>query len=127
MLKKYNPESVHKPAGAYVHVAELSAPQRTLYLAGQGGRAPDGTRGATIEEQTEETWRNILRILSDADMGPEDIVRVTTYVIKAEHRDIVGAIRSKALGGVLVPGTFLVVSGFANPDMLIEIDVVAAR
>jgi enamine deaminase RidA (YjgF/YER057c/UK114 family) len=126
-LKTYNPATVHQPPAAYSHAVEVSPNARWLYLAGQGGFRLDGTRPEGIEAQAEQTWRNILSILKAAGMGPENIVRVTTYTTSGSFRDAIQAARVRALGAHRPAATFLVVSAFALPDMLIEVDIVAAK
>jgi enamine deaminase RidA (YjgF/YER057c/UK114 family) len=126
-MKTYNPATVHLPPSAYSHAIEVSPNARWLYLAGQGGFRLDGTRPEGIEAQAEQSWRNILSILKAADMGPQNIVRVTTYTTNASFRDAIQAARVRALGAHRPAATFLVVSAFALPDMLIEIDIVAAK
>ena len=37
-----------------------------------------------IAGQSELAWENVLRVLSEADMTVDDIVKVTQYLIRAE-------------------------------------------
>jgi enamine deaminase RidA (YjgF/YER057c/UK114 family) len=38
----------------------------------------------TIEAQAEACWRNIIAILADAGMGVQDLVKITTYLVRPE-------------------------------------------
>ena len=128
MFKSYQPDTVHKPTALYAHAIEVPANARTLYLAGQGGRSPEGVRPPDFDGQADQAWRNVLNILAAADMGPQDIVRVVTYATSAEYRDASGAARRRALGEDMRPvGSFVVVAALAMPDMLVEIEVTAAK
>ena len=127
MHKIYNPPTVHAPLAAYSHAVEVSPNARWLFLGGQVGWRPDGTHPEGFDEQAEQTWRNILNVLAAANMGAEDVVRVTTYVTNVSYRDAASAARKRALGSTRPAATFLVVEALAIPDMLIEVDVVAAK
>lgn len=57
----------------------MPADARWLWLAGQVGARPDGTVPEGFQEQHRQTWKNVLAILKEANMGVEDIVKVVVY------------------------------------------------
>nr|WP_276310004.1 Rid family hydrolase [Euzebya tangerina] len=48
------------------HAVEVSAPNRTVYVAGTMGLHPNGEAPADLDEQLRLVWSNIARILSAA-------------------------------------------------------------
>src|SRR5262245_10316668 len=82
--KIYNPATVAPPVGSYSHAIETPPNARWLTISGQVGVSPDGKVGASAAEQAEQIWKNILAILADAGMGPEDLVKVTTFLTRKE-------------------------------------------
>ncbi|HJM51024.1 MAG TPA: RidA family protein [Alphaproteobacteria bacterium] len=126
MNRIYNPEGVHTPVGNYHHGCEVPAGARWLMLAGQVGVKPDGTWAEGAAAQAEQACRNIVAILAEADMGPEDIVKLVTYPVGAEHIPAVRAARDEVLG-VAPPATLIVVPALAVPEALIEIEAIAAK
>ncbi|MCC6827335.1 MAG: RidA family protein [Novosphingobium sp.] len=131
-MKRYlNPPTVETPKGPYSQGLEIAPNARWVYVAGQGGSHPDGSMAETLEAQAEQALRNILHVLADAGMDADDIVRMTTYVVTDKRgMDLIIPIskaRAAVLGDARPTGTMVVVSGFALPQMLIEIDAVAAR
>ncbi len=76
--------------------------------------------------QLRHTWANIATILSNTGMKLTDIVHVTTYVTHPEHLPVHGGIRKEILGAHHPAATGLCVSALAAPEILCEIQVVAA-
>src|SRR5258708_39524913 len=98
MLKVHNPKSVAAPIGTYSHGIEAPPNARWLHVAGQIGGRPDGSVPATIEEQTEVGWHNILSVLADAGMGIGDVVKITSFLTRFEEFAEVAQGRSPYLG-----------------------------
>lgn len=111
---------------AYSSAVAIAAGTRTLYLSGQTGRRPDGDIPADAEEQCEQIWRRVLDLLHEQGLGPHDIVRIQGYVTGAAHLPAYQASRKRALQGHLPASTTVIVSGLVHPDLLVELDVIAA-
>ena len=127
MLKFHNPSTVVKPFSRYSQSVEAPANCRWLHISGQVGATPDGTILRGFDAQAKQCWANILAILADAGMGAEDIVKATIFVTSAEHVAASRAIRDAALKGAAPASTFLVVAALAHPDLVVEIEAVAAK
>ena len=122
-----NPEGVCPPFRNYVHSIEVPAGARWLVVSGQVGTLPDGTIPDGIEAQTEAAWRNVRTILEANGMGIGDIVMVTQYLTRVEDRDAHMAIRDRFLGDHVPTSTLLFVSALAQPEMVVEVEVKAAK
>ena len=127
MFKAMNPEGVCPPFRHYIHSIEVPPNARWLVVSGQVGTLPDGTIPDGIEAQTEAAWTNCVKILEANDMGVEDVVMVTQYLIRVEDRDAHMAIRNKFLGDHLPASTLLFVSALAQPEMVVEVEIKAAK
>ena len=128
-LKRYNPETVYQPVAAYCQNTEVPAGARWLVTAGQVGMAPDGTLIKDREEQITQTWKDVRAVVEAADMTCDDIVKLTIFMV-ADAADLLAhsrAARGEALGGATPGATLIYISGLADPDMIIEVDVVAAK
>jgi enamine deaminase RidA (YjgF/YER057c/UK114 family) len=127
-LKRFNPKKIAPPnSPSYHHGIEITPNMRWLVLAGQVGKNPDGTVPPSFEKQCENVWDNIFSILEEGGMGREDIVKLTVYLTRREDAQANRDIRAKKMGSVAPASTFLLVAGLAQPEFLIEIDVVAAK
>jgi enamine deaminase RidA (YjgF/YER057c/UK114 family) len=102
---RHTPTSVAAPFGPYSHAVEV----------------PE-----TIEAQAEACWRNIIAILADAGMGVEDLVKITTYLVRSEDVVAAGAARAKHFGDARPGSATIIVKALVNPALLIEIEAVAA-
>ena len=70
-------------------------------------------------------WKNIQHILASAHMTARNIIRVTSYLTKAEFAAKNQEARLRALGDRRVPTTAIVVSTL-DPNWLVEIEIIAA-
>jgi len=127
VLKLFNPKTGPAPNGPYSHGVIVPPNARWLYIAGQTGTRPDRSVPATVEEQTEVVWQNILAVLAEAGMGVADIVKVTSFLTRAEDYAKFAPVRAKYLGGHRPASTLLVVSALARPEFLVEVEAVAAK
>ena len=123
---RHTPASVAAPFGPYSHAIEVLEGSRLLYISGEVGVLPDGTVPETIEAQAEACWRNIIAILADAGMGIDDLVKITTYLVRPEDVAAAGAARAKHFGDARPGSATIIVKALVNPALLIEIEAVAA-
>ncbi len=121
------PDTLAPPAANYAHARLTTDPTAWLHTSGVVPIDADGSVPEAIDQQAAVVWTNILAMLADADMGPADVVSVTTYVTPGHDLGPVMAERDKALGGALAASTLVVVPELARPEWLMEIAVIAAR
>ena len=121
-----NPQDVHQPLGAYSHHVEISG-ERLLVLSGQVGMREDGTVPDDPIEQIDVALENIFRNLQAANMGVQDIVKLTYYLVgeidTAKRRELVAS----KLGGHKPCSTLLYVAALASPVYKVEIEALASR
>ena len=128
-IKRYNPDGLYKPVAAYHQNNEVPAGARWLLTAGQVGIGDDGKLVKDPKGQIEQAWKNVAAALKGAGMGPQDLVKLTIYMtpnasdLLTHSREI----RANVLEGEKPGATLVYVAGLADPDMVIEIDVVAAK
>ena len=118
-------DGIYATTTEYVHANEVVGATRLLFVAGTMGLDAQREPGDGIDEQLELIWSNIRRILADADMTVDNIVRLTSYLADPSYAAKNGAARVAALGGRAIPTTGLVVQLF-DPRWLVEIEVIAA-
>ena len=126
-IKFHNPKTVSF-SGKYSLAAEVPAGTKLLYVSGQVGTAPDGKLAPGFEAQCEQVWKNLGAVLTEAGMTYKDIVKVTVFLTDsrfvAPYRDI----RDRFIKDTPYPAsTLLVIQALADPAMLVEVEVVAAK
>ncbi len=121
-----NPAHLAPPIGFAHGVATRGG--RLLWLAGQNGMDAEGHIAAPgdIIAQTDLALTNILAVVAAAGGQPEDVVKLHLYVsdvaaYRAARREI-GTVWRKHFGRHYPAMMLLGVSGFFEPDALIEID-----
>ena len=118
-------EGIYSATPDYIHAIEVTAPSRLLFVSGTMGLKADGDAPATLDEQLALIWKNIRRILSEADMTMDNIMRLTSYLISRDHAQENQEARIAALGDRRIPTTAIVVTTL-DPSWLVEIEIIAA-
>ncbi|WP_430246143.1 RidA family protein [Neorhizobium sp. DAR64861/K0K2] len=78
-----------------------------------------------IDAQVAQTYANVGHLLEGLGATPDDIVKTVTYVTDPGFAPAIHRGRLKFFDGVELPAsTFIHVAGLADPDLLLEIDVV---
>ena len=127
MSRKIN-AGVARHVGSYSDAVEISSAKRIVYVSGTPGiNSDNGKLPESFAEQAELAWKNIIQILSEADMGVEDIVKLTQHLIRREDLVAYRDIRTKYLGKCAPASMLTFLPELVWPDMLIELEVVAAR
>jgi 2-iminobutanoate/2-iminopropanoate deaminase len=126
-IKFHNPKTVSL-AGKYSLGAEVPAGARLLFVSGQVGVDSRGKLQVGIDKQVEQVFKNIGQVLKSAGMGFGDIVKVTTFLTDSRYIVPFRAVRDRFFPAPpYTSSTLLIVAGLADPGMLVEIEVVAAR
>jgi len=105
-------------------MSQIVSHNGTVYLAGQVG----DDMSAGIEQQTRETLANIERLLDLAGTDKSHLLSVTIYLKDIDaHFEGMNAVWDKWLPKGVAPARATVESKLCEPEILIELSVVAAR
>jgi len=126
-IKFLNPKTVSF-SGKYSLAAEVPAGTRLLYVSGQVGTDPKGKLAPGFEAQCEQVWKNIGAVLKDAGLTYKDIVKATVFLTDSRFVGPYREVRDRFIKDMPYPAsTLLIVAGLADPAMLVEVEVVAAK
>ncbi|MEW1887697.1 MULTISPECIES: RidA family protein [unclassified Streptomyces] len=78
-------------------------------------------------EQTVTAFNVALDALKELGLGREDVVRTRMYVMHARDTDEVGRAHKELFDAVRPAATMVVVSGFVDPGLVVEVEVEAYR
>jgi 2-iminobutanoate/2-iminopropanoate deaminase len=109
----------------YVHAMEVRGLQRLLFVSGTMGLDEAGKAGGSLDEQLVLIWSNLSRILAEAGMTVDNIMRQTSYLRESGFAEQNQDARVAALGGRRIPTTTIVAQTLSE-DWLVEIEVIAA-
>lgn len=124
-LKLDNPAAVVPPLGAYSHSVEVPAGARLVFVSGQVPVRPDGSLPETLEDQADQVYANIVAVLAAKGIGPDAIIKLTTFIVGDDDAEFVRAARRKHLGGHRPASTAVYVRRLVDPAWKVEIDAVA--
>ena len=98
-----------------------------VHLRGQTGFTLDGAfpYPGDPAAQADQAMRNIAALLEEAGASVDDICKIHTFILHRAHREDVYRAVGRHLKGVHPCGTGIIVDGFARPEILVEVDVVA--
>lgn len=122
-----NPADVHPPLGPYTHVAAVPADTELFFISGQLGLRPDGSVGASLEEQADQAFANLIAVLRGCGLGAINIVKLTTFVVAGQNAGETRDARMKYLGSHRPASTLVYISQLAQPEWLVEVEAVAAK
>ncbi len=126
-MNKVHDIGVAKQIGAYSDAVEASANARWLFTAGTPGLGLDGKLPADFAGQAEQAWQHIVAMLTKAEMGVQDLVKVTHYLLHASDIPAYAKIRSKYLGAARPASMLLIVPELVRPAFLLEVEAIAAK
>ena len=98
-----------------------------VHLRGQTGFTLDGEFPFPGDPaaQADQAMKNIATLLEEAGSSVDDVCKIHTFILHRAHREAVYRAIGQHVQGVHPCGTGLIVDGFAMPEVLVEIDVVA--
>jgi enamine deaminase RidA (YjgF/YER057c/UK114 family) len=112
------------PTTVYSHVVRAG---NTVYIAGQTAADASGkvVGVGDSEAQTAQVFENIKTALASVGGSLANLVKITSYLTRAESIEGYRRARARYLASNLPASTLVVVSRLANPDYLVEIEAVA--
>jgi len=116
-----------QPVGHYKMATRMEG-GRLLYIAGQVARDADGEvlGEGDIRAQARQVFQNVRNVLQAAGGDLGDLLKITTYITNLDDFPAVAEIRSSFFPGPLPASTLIVVSRLAQPELLLEVEGMAA-
>ncbi|MEQ8510024.1 MAG: RidA family protein [Rhodospirillaceae bacterium] len=119
---------VRNPTGGYTQRSvEIPSGSRILFISGQTATDAEGFTPPDAETQADIVYAKVEQTLKDAGMDWSDVVKTNLYMINpADIGAIVKAGQKYNPGGTQA-GTLVYVKALALPEVLIELEAVAAK
>jgi reactive intermediate/imine deaminase len=115
------------PTG-YTHVVEVKGPGKTVYISGQIALDKNGNLvgGGDMKAQAEQVFKNLEAALAAAGATFDQVVKMNTYTTDMSQVQAIRDVRSKYFTKTTPASTLVQVVKLARPDLLLEIEVIAA-
>ena len=120
MIERLNPDTVPKPASAYVQAVLHSAGARRLVISGQVGVTVEGKLLDGMEAQLRQCWVNLFAVMTAAGFEKRHLVKSVIYVTRPGQIALSRRLRDEAMDGHLSASTYLEIAGLAAPELLCE-------
>jgi 2-iminobutanoate/2-iminopropanoate deaminase len=100
---------------------------RMIFIAGHTGQIGDDGKSLAgdFDAQFRQTFRNIEKTLAQAGGTLRDMVTMTVFLIDARHTTRMTELRAELFGSDFPASAAVTVQGFAQPDMMIEVQGIA--
>ncbi|HEX9431742.1 MAG TPA: RidA family protein [Burkholderiales bacterium] len=126
-----NPKELGAPPRFYSHAVSIAAPAKLVYVSGQVSWGADGkvVGAGDMRAQCKQVFENLTHVLRAAGAGWDDVIKMNGYMVGlgAENVAAYREIRSSYLKSANLPASTLVgVTSLVQPELLLEIEVVAA-
>jgi enamine deaminase RidA (YjgF/YER057c/UK114 family) len=126
-----NPDGLHNPIPfGYSHTAAIPAGTELVLVAGQyGSNAEGAVVSPDFTEQVQQAFRNLGVALAAHGLDLSHVVQLRTYVVNPDFDKlgIIGQAVQAGCGDTPPTQTVIGVAGLATPDILFEVEAVAAR
>ena len=126
-----NPPALGAPPRFYSHAVGLEGPAKLVYVSGQVSWGPDGkvVGAGDMRAQCEQVFRNLTSVLKAAGAGWGDIIKMNSYMVGLSAENV-AAFRDTRQAylkpGQLPASTLVGVTSLVQPELLLEVEVVAA-
>ncbi len=128
-IRTLAPDTLPKPyKNRFSHGKLVPAGAEWLVTAGQTGLNIGGQPGEGIEEQADLAMKNLYQIVREAGMDSDDVIKMTIFYLDPAYLPTIVAARNNYFGQDFRPASTAVgVSAFARPQLLMEVELIAAR
>ena len=127
-VKRTNPPALSAPTG-YTHIVEVTGPVKTIYISGQIAYDKDGKivgAPGDMKAQAEQVFKNLQAALTAAGATFADVVKMNSYITDMSKAQAVRDVRAQYFKDATPASTFVEVKGLVRPELLLEIEVIAA-
>lgn len=127
-IRPFNTKDTYPEQNLDNDLAQAVVANGVVYMRGQIGQNLETHEVVGVGDvvaQTNQAMANIKELLEEAGSSLEDIVKTVVYMTDIRYREPVYQAMGSWLKGVHPCSTGIVVSGFARPEWVVEIDATA--
>ena len=126
-----NPAALGAPPRFYSHAVAIAGPAKLVYVSGQVSWGADGSVVGALDmrAQCEQVFKNLSNVLRAAGAGWNDVIKMNGYMVGINAGNVAAyrEVRSGYLKAKELPASTLVgVTSLVQPELLLEVEVVAA-
>jgi enamine deaminase RidA (YjgF/YER057c/UK114 family) len=113
----------------FTNVVEVPAGTALVFVSGLTAQGPDGAAPKDAQGQAQAVFRNLRAALAARGLTPADVIQIRGFLVDIQttlpaYRQAAGDFFGKAPPPA---STVVGVTGLVRPDLLLEVELVAAR
>ena len=124
MRKTYGTGSVWEQSLGYSRAVQVD---NTLYISATAASGPDGIVGDDFYSQSKYILEKLGTVLADAGFSYEDVVQSKLYLTDISKWEDAGRAHGEVFGDIRPTLSLVHVLPFLDPQMLVEIELVAQK
>ena len=127
-ITRTNPEGISKPFASYSHVVTAEGAQKLVFCAGQVAADADGNvlPPDDFDAQAKMVMENLTKALAAGGAKISDVTKITIYIVNQHDVQKARGVLKTYFGEHPPGSTLCVLRGLAHPNVLIEIEAIAA-
>ncbi|PJR05018.1 RidA family protein [Avrilella dinanensis] len=124
---RLNPENIPIPVGKYSHVTIIPKNSDLYTFSGQIGVDNNGNIPENLNEQVDNTFKNIQQILESQNLTSDDVIKVNIWATEEINWNFLYAEWETLFGQTYPSMTIGYVKALGLPEIKIEIEIWAAK
>lgn len=127
LVKTFVHPDLSNPRPLYSHITTVQTGARLVYTAGLVGTDAQGVAADGYEAQVRQAYSNLGKCLNAVGAGPKDIVKLKYFIVNYDPNNRLHTkVMLEFLQGHSPSTTLVPVPCLARPDLLFEVEAVAA-
>ncbi|WP_032122174.1 RidA family protein [Clostridium amazonitimonense] len=126
-IKRVNPANIPSPVGKYSHITKIPKDAEIFVTSGQIGVGIDNNIPESINDQVENTFKNIANLLSSQQLSADNVIKVNIWATEEIDWNYLDG-KWESLFGTEYPSmTIAYISALGLPELKIEIELWIAK
>ena len=126
-ILRLNPESLPSPVGNYSHVTVIPKNSDLYTFSGQVGVDLNGDIPNSLNEQVQNTFKNMEGVLASQGLLPDNVIKVNIWATQEIDWDFLYSQWESFFGKTYPSMTIGYLKGLGLPELKIEIEILAAK
>ena len=126
-IERVDPTNIPSPVGKYSHITKIPKNADIFVTSGQVGVDIDNNIPESINDQVENTFKNIADLLASQQLSADNVIKVNIWATEEIDWDYLYGKWDSLFGTEYPSMTVAYISALGLPELKIEIELWAAK
>ncbi|WP_315119730.1 RidA family protein [uncultured Clostridium sp.] len=126
-IQRVNPTNIPSPVGKYRHITKIPKNADIFVTSGQVGVDRNNNIPESINDQVENTFKNIADLLASQQLSADNVIKVNIWATEEIDWDYLDGKWDSLFGTEYPSMTVAYISALGLPELKIEIELWAAK